>query len=346
MATIREKSPSHWHVQIRRQGWPFQSATFKTKIKAQIWARKIEADMDQGRFIDTSGARNTTLADLINLYINNVTEKRPSETSRVAERLRLKKFLREERQLCSYAAFNLSPDHFESYRDKRLKQKNKSGKLLAHGTVKRELNLLKRVIDYRMRWLGLLLNPVNATDVKRPAVNDERNIRLSRQEIERLLYYCRSSKNQLLASIVELGFETGARRGSLLKLEWSDIDLVKKKALLRGIKNSRSPDKIINHVMGLTPRAVEILKLIPRTSNRIFPITGNALRLSFNRAREKAGLTHFRFHDTRHEFISRLFEAGWDMALVMKQTGHRDIKSVLRYTNVSTDHLAEALAKL
>jgi len=346
MATIREKSPSHWHVQIRRQGWPFQSATFKTKAKAQIWARKIEADMDQGRFIDTSGARNTTLANLITLYISNVTEKRPSKTSRVSERLRLQKFLRDEHKLCSYAVFNLSPDHFEAYRDKRLKHKNKSGKLIAPGTVKRELNLLKRVIDYRMRWLGLLLNPVNATDVKRPAVNDERNIRLSRQEIERLLYYCRNSQNKLLAPIVELGFETGARRGSLLKLEWSDLDLNKRTALLRRIKNSRSPDRIINHVMGLTPRAVDILKSIPKIDKRIFPMTGNALRKGFNRARENAGLTHFRFHDTRHEFISRLFEAGWDMALVMKQTGHRDIKSVLRYTNVSTDHLTDALAKL
>ena len=197
-----------------------------------------------------------------------------------------------------------------------------------------------------MRWLGLLLNPVNATDVKRPAVNDERNIRLSRQEIERLMYYCRNSQNKLLAPIVELGFETGARRGSLLKLEWTDLDLNKRTALLRRIKNSRSPDKIINHVMGLTPRAVDILKSVPKVEKRIFPLTGNALRKGFNRARENAGLTHFRFHDTRHEFISRLFEAGWDMALVMKQTGHRDIKSVLRYTNVSTDHLTDALAKL
>ena len=346
MATIREKSPSHWHVQIRRQGWPFQSATFKTKIKAQIWARKIEADMDQGKFVDTSKARSTTLTDLIKLYIEKVTLHRPSENSRVAEKLRLEKFVREEKILCSYAIFNLTPDHFEDYRDKRLKQQNKSGKFISPGTVKKELNLLKRVIDYRMRWLGLHLNPLNATDVKRPAVNDERNLRLSSQEIARLLYYCKKSQNILLAPFVELGFETGARRGSLLRLEWDDLNLQKRTALLRAIKNSRSPDKIINHVMGLTPRAIEIFKSIPKTGKLVFPMTGNAFRKAFNRAREKAELTHFRFHDTRHEFISRLFEAGWDMGLVMKQTGHRDIKSVLRYANVSTDHLTEALAKL
>ena len=40
MATIREKAPYQWQVQIRRMGWPNQNATFRTKKDAEAWARK------------------------------------------------------------------------------------------------------------------------------------------------------------------------------------------------------------------------------------------------------------------------------------------------------------------
>lgn len=145
---------------------------------------------------------------------------------------------------------------------------------------------------------------------------------------------------------MEFAFETGARRSSILKLEWADIDLQSRTALLRGIKNSRSPDKIINHQIGLTPRAAEILIDLERIEEQIFPITPNALRLAFNRARKKADVEHFRFHDTRHERTSSLFEAGWSMVQVMAQTGHRDPKSVKRYANLQGHFLAQELAKL
>ena len=346
MATIREKAPYQWQVQIRRMGWPNQNATFRTKKDAEAWARKSEAEMDRGLFVDQSAGRETTLGDLVEIYLTAVTAHRPSANAQVAETARLKRFQRDERALCSYAAVNLKPEHFEDYRDRRLKHRLKNGKTIAPGTVKRELTMLKRVIDYRKRRLGLLVNPVNTEDVKRPAVNDERDVRLSLADRERLLQVCRDAQNPWLGAFVELGFETGARRGNLLRLAWDDVDLERKTALLRGIKNSRSPDKIINHLIGLTPRAVEILKALDRTDSRVFPMTENAFRLAFNRARAKAGVPHFHFHDTRHERISSLFEAKWSMIQVMAQTGHRDPKSVKRYANLTGDFLADELAKL
>jgi hypothetical protein len=37
MASIREKGPHQWQVQIRRKGCPLQNATFRTKKDAQAW---------------------------------------------------------------------------------------------------------------------------------------------------------------------------------------------------------------------------------------------------------------------------------------------------------------------
>ena len=110
MATIREKAPYQWQVQIRRMGWPNQNATFRTKKDAEAWARKSEAEMDRGLFVDQSAGRETTLDDLVELYLTGVTAHRPSAHAQVAETARLRRFQREERALCSYAAVNLKPE--------------------------------------------------------------------------------------------------------------------------------------------------------------------------------------------------------------------------------------------
>ncbi|MCB1385158.1 MAG: hypothetical protein KDJ80_04395 [Nitratireductor sp.] len=134
----------------------------RTRKDAEAWARKIESEMDRGQFVDQSAGRQTTLGDLVRLYLKEVTAGRPGEASRVAETARLERFLRHETALCAHAAVNLRPEHFEDYRDRRLEE-------VAPGTVKRELTLLKRVIDHRKRRLGLNINPVNTEDVVRPS---------------------------------------------------------------------------------------------------------------------------------------------------------------------------------
>ena len=196
MATIRQKGSYQWHVQIRRKSWPYQTATFRTKKDAQSWARKIESEMDRGLFIDNAAAHRIMFNQLIKLYLKEVTDKRPGEQSRSAEHSRLEKFLRDEKELCSLAVINLTPEHFEEYRDRRLATPISKNKTISPGTVKRELTMLKRVIHYRKRRLGLAINPVNTEDVVRPAVNDERDVRLTKIEKEKLLSACAESKNQ------------------------------------------------------------------------------------------------------------------------------------------------------
>lgn len=293
--------------------------------------------------------------------------------------------MREESDLCAHAVAHLTPDHFEAYRDRRLTQtasrgqqggrgqyrpeKPKAPKLrkdgqpranaagpkappkpvkpIAPGTVKRELTILKRVLDHSRRRLGLAVNPVNTDDVRRPTVNDERDVRLSNAEIEHLLAECRASRNPWLAPLVELAFETGARRSSLLGLRWADVDLRDRCATLRAVKNSRNPGERLDQTIGLSPRALEILEALPRSlDGRVLPVTADALKSAFDRARARAGLEHFNFHDTRHERASSLIEAGWSDSAVMAQTGHRDPKSLKRYVNIRKKHLADALAAL
>ena len=384
MATIRQKGPEQWHAQIRRTGWPPVSKTLRTLKDAEMWARGVESNMDRGIFVDRSAAERTTFGETIKSYIKEVTEKRPGEASRAAEKSRLERFMRDEPKLCAYAVAHMRPEYFEDYRDRRLTQivtrgkpdgrgqykpekvkpgrfrKNgtpranaapkappKPPKKVKPGTVKRELTVLEAVIDHGKRKLGLQINPVNRKDVKRPVVNDERDVRLEDTQIDELVAECYRSKNPWVGPIVDFAFEAGPRRGNLLRLIWVDVDIKGRSVLLRGVKNSRNPEEIINVPVGLSPRALEILKGLPRSLHgRVFPITANALKSAFNRARHKLGLDHYRFHDTRHELISSLVEAGWSDTQVMAQSGHRDPKSLKRYANLRKKNLADALAAI
>lgn len=290
MANIREKGPYQWAVQIRRKGWPIQNATFRTKKDAQARARQVESEMHRGQFIDQGASREVTLGDLIRVYENETTAKRSGEDPRIAERSRLYRFLREEKELCAYAVSNLQPEHFEACRDRRLVQTvGRTGKRIKPGTVRRELTLLKRVIDYRKRRLCLPVNPVNTEDMKRPAVRDERDVRLTADERARLLSACDHARNIWLQPFVELGFETGARRGNLLRLSgrMSISTAARRSFAASRTAATRRSSSIMP--IGLSPRAVQVLKALPRRhDNRVSPLSANALRPAFNRAREKA----------------------------------------------------------
>jgi len=101
MATIREKEPEQWHAQVRRTGWPPITETLRTRKEAEAWARDVESQMDRGIFVDRSAAERTLFVDTIKTYIKEVTEKRPGEASRAAEKSRLERFMLSRRSNCA-----------------------------------------------------------------------------------------------------------------------------------------------------------------------------------------------------------------------------------------------------
>ena len=95
----------------------------------------------------------------------------------------------------------------------------------------------------------------------------------------------------------------------------------------------------------LSTRAVRTLRQRgPGTgSDRVFKSTQNALRLSWEHARYRASLTDLRFHDLRHEAVSRLFEKGLNVVEVGTISGHKELRMLRRYTHLRASSLAERL---
>jgi hypothetical protein len=86
MATIRELESGSWQAIVRRRGIKPSVKTFATKTDANRWARHIESEIDRGVFLDRSEGERTTMGELIDRYLAEVT---PGKKSASREVLRL-----------------------------------------------------------------------------------------------------------------------------------------------------------------------------------------------------------------------------------------------------------------
>lgn len=336
MPSIQKRGPHQWRALIRRTGYPVQSKTHETKAEAEAWARGIESEMDKKMFVDRSLSERETFKDVINHHLKTETPKHKGEEP---EKMRLERFMREEPKLCAYAMANLRTEHFEKYRDERLK-------LVKPGTVARELNLLHSIIEHNRRRLALLENPIS--HVKRPQVRDARFSRLEDGEEEKLLAAMNDCRNDFIKPAVILALETAMRRGELLSLKWDDVNLSKQTATLHDTKNGEA------RIVPLSTRAVGVFQNLQTARDkkkvvgiqrdcRVFPISDQSLKCAWERGRKRADMEHFTFHDLRHEAISRLFEMDWDAIKVAAVSGHRNMQSLKRYANFRAEDLAKEM---
>ena len=86
MATLRKRGPYQWQAQVRKKRQSPQTKTFETRARAEQWARAIEVEMDKGAFVSRAGAETTTLEELLDRYLAEITPRKKgaaSETNRL-----------------------------------------------------------------------------------------------------------------------------------------------------------------------------------------------------------------------------------------------------------------------
>jgi integrase len=332
MASFRKRGPYQWQAQVRKKGHPLQTKTFDTRAAAETWARAIEVEMDQGTFISRAEAESTTLKELLERYLQEIT---PLKKGAATEATRILAFIKHP--LAQRIVAGIRGVDIARYRDERLAE-------VSPATVKRDLTILSHLFEVtRKEWSIHVLNPVR--EIKLPPHSNARDRRLQtgkdgeESEEERLLEACREARNPHLLPIVRLALETAMRQGELISLRWENIDLDRRIAHLPDTKNGES------RTVPLSTTAIKVLRALPRSiNNRVFPgLTTEAVKRSYTRAVRRTGIENLRFHDLRHEATTRLFEKGLNIMEVASITGHKDLRMLRRYTHLKAEDLARKL---
>lgn len=346
MASITKRKDTvstSWQAIVRRKGYPQQSKAFRTKDEAQAWATHVENEMRRGLFQTATDAERMTVGELCRAFRTEFAPHHYRERTDGKEAWRFQ-LDRLEEYLGAYSLIALDQRIVAAYRDLRLKG-DEHRRAVGDSTVRKELYLLSKVLGFAQTERGINLprgNPVEK--IRKPSDGRGRTRRLSATEWAAFELECQRSRNQWLWPAVQLAVETGMRQAELLSLVWATVDRENSILILE------EPGKIKNgepRPVPLSPKALEVLATMPKTTKGVvLPVERMTLLHAFRYACNRAGIKNFRFHDLRHEALSRLAERGDLTVLELAAvSGHKTLQMLKRYTHLQAVRIADKLAR-
>lgn len=325
MATFRRRN-GKWQAQVRRAGARPISRTFLSLREAKAWARDAERQIDRGQPVPSPG-KGPPLDALLERYVVEVT---PTKRSAPVERYRIGLIRRHA--ISKVPANRLTSAQIAEFREQRLKR-------VSGETVRQDLVLIHQVLEIARREWGLVLPRNPAKDVRKPSPAPARARRLVGNEGAILEQALSRLRNPIVQDAIRFALASGMRRGEILRIEWRHIDWKLRVLHIPESKSGHARFIPISRVAETILRGREE----GADSDRVFPTTANAVRLAWQRLRRKAGLNGLRFHDLRHEAISRFFELGLSVPEAAMISGHRDPRMLMRYTHLNAARIAEKL---
>ncbi|MBA2649744.1 MAG: site-specific integrase [Legionella sp.] len=279
---------------------------------------------------------------------------------------------------CFYKFFSkplieITPSILEQWSIKRLNEG------ISNATLNRDIGTLKALMTKATEWGCLKENPLiklklfkidRSPKVRYLSSEEENRIRQVLSDREQQLKQDRIRANQWrqerkypllpefdeempfdhLMPMVLLSMNTGLRQGELFNLTWNMVNILERSIIVSGevTKNSNSRyiplnDEAFKIIKQLRKKNTDAIGLVfPSKNNQPF----NNIKRSWSSVLKKAQITHFRWHDLRHHFASKLVMAGVDLNTARELLGHSDIKMTLRYAHLAPAHKINAVNKI
>ncbi len=222
---------------------------------------------------------------------------------------------------------------------------SRNGKRRSPATVNRYVSALSGVFSWALRKEYVDRHPIQGVE---PLAERRAPLRvLSVVERRRLLESCRVTGGSRLEALVVLALSTGARRGELLTLRWSDLDLVRKRIGFPGKGRSRPrtlplPDSAADLLCRLNRvRRIDCDLVFADVNGQVgFP------RAAWRTAVDRSELDTFRFRDLRHTAAACLARSGATLAELAEILGTRTLQGVRRYADLTEERTPTAIERM
>lgn len=351
MPTFTVRNGRH-QVKIRQQGFKPVTRTFIRKADAVAWGRKVEADMQAGRWVEDIPQVPTLSKAIADYRVTVACHLKGAKSYGYS----FKDI--EGSALGGKPVDQIEPTDLAAWRD------SLSARGLKPATVLRMMGLLSGVLSWCVKEKGYIeSNPLS--NVRKPSVRDARDRTLSDAEAAYLCRAAVAARAVWLPDVVTVLMQTAMRRSELLGLLVKDCDFDKCFALLRESKNGDA------RAVPLAPDALAALRRLVDLANklgnrRVVPVADpEAISTAFQRAVKRGRqryeedcieqgreadpgfLAGLRLHDLRHHAVSAWANTGGlSLVELMAVSGHKSPRMLSRYTHMNAALVAGKLATL
>lgn len=328
------KRGNSWSISIMLDG-KREYCTRDTEQECIQWAmlRYVEFNSTPKEELEERKKIITTFHDLFSMYYKSHGR---ATKSKKYIREQLDSFEKRFIRLANKDIAEITAQDLTHWRNRRQNE-------VSDGTVLKEISLYSAVFTYAQKEL-FLINENPFFNLKKPKSPKPRNRRILQSEIEKIITELKyefgqtpKASSQYVAWAFLFAIETAMRRGEILSIRKKHI--FEDHIHLEDTKNGESRD------VPLTKQARALLALIMHNDDRLIPLSENAFRLQFERAKAKIKLDDLHFHDTRHEAITRLVNTRKvPVEILAKITGHKTIKVLVNtYYNPDVKDIVKML---
>jgi integrase/recombinase XerD len=217
-------------------------------------------------------------------------------------------------------------------------------KKVSPSSVNIELRGIKAFFNCLKRWEIISRNPCEG--IKFVRLPQQLPAYLTEADLNKLI---NSLEDEWLRKIVIFAAMTGARLGEVMNLDWKDVNLTNRTALIHSsisytVKGGRMRSVPLNSTV------YELLMKDPNKDGLVFPgkrggdANLNFVSASFRKAVRKAGIDRrIHFHSLRHTFASLLVKNGVSLYQVQKLLGHTTSRVSEIYAHLQTGDLHEVV---
>lgn len=250
---------------------------------------------------------------------------------------------------------------------------NMEQEMLSAATVRRRLNILQSMLRLAVK-LGLINeSPASAEKLTLPKKTVPKVEIFSKQEAAEMLEALENEDLQF-RTLIQLAIFTGARRGELVALKFSDVDFEQRKITIeRAAVKVKGEETIIKppkdyevRTITVNENCIELIRALKcekarerqklgtqwKGDNWLFTQWNGEIMnpqtptKQFSKFLAKNGLKHRKFHSLRHTSATLLLYAGVNIKQVQGRLGHGDIETTNKYLHLIEEADVEAVNKL